>query len=211
MIYSENLFICVAAPLLLALFFTEKGARRFICFLILGMTISMVSAYINGFAALLAGMDAHEAALFCAPVIEELMKFLPLLYYLLIYPGVPSGLVSVSVAIGSGFAIFENMNYILSAGTESLPFMLQRGFVVGVMHLVCTAAAGIGLTALAKRRQLLFSGSIGILSLTITFHSVYNLLVSESGITMAAACCIPALGIAGLYLVYEFLEYDKIN
>ena len=57
-----------------------------------------------------------------------------------------------AVAIGAGFATFENCCYILTAGAESLPYILIRGMAVGVMHIVSILALPIWL--IAARRLL---------------------------------------------------------
>ena len=41
MTYIENIFICLAIPMLLSLFFTGGRARRFTLFVILGMGVCL--------------------------------------------------------------------------------------------------------------------------------------------------------------------------
>lgn len=49
MTYIENIFLCLALPLLLSLCFTRGTARRFTLFVTLGMGMCLLSAYVNGF------------------------------------------------------------------------------------------------------------------------------------------------------------------
>ena len=47
MTYIENVFLCLAIPLILSLFFTEGRGRRFTLFMTLGMGICLLSAYVR--------------------------------------------------------------------------------------------------------------------------------------------------------------------
>ncbi|MEI3162328.1 MAG: hypothetical protein V8S74_02790 [Lachnospirales bacterium] len=49
MTYIENIFICLAIPPLLSLFFTKGHTRCFMLFLVIGMGICLLSAYISSF------------------------------------------------------------------------------------------------------------------------------------------------------------------
>ena len=49
MVYSENILVCIAIPLLIALIFTQRSTRRFIGSFVMGMLICLLSAYISGF------------------------------------------------------------------------------------------------------------------------------------------------------------------
>ncbi len=45
MTYIENVFLCLATPLILSLFFSSGRARRFTLFMTVGMTVCLLSAY----------------------------------------------------------------------------------------------------------------------------------------------------------------------
>ena len=49
MTYIENVFLCLATPLILSLFFTSGRARRFMLFVTVGMTVCLLSAYVSSF------------------------------------------------------------------------------------------------------------------------------------------------------------------
>ena len=49
MIYIENIFVCIAIPMLLSLFFTEHRQRVFTLFVIAGMAICLLAAYVSSF------------------------------------------------------------------------------------------------------------------------------------------------------------------
>ena len=83
MIYSENVWVCLAVPLLLTLFFLRDKARQFVLNFLLGMAACLLGAYVSGFVDAASGLGVEDTAIFISPVVEEAMKFLPLLFYLL--------------------------------------------------------------------------------------------------------------------------------
>ena len=85
MIYSENILLCIAIPLLISLLFTEKRTRTFIFAFVVGMVTCLLSAYISGFLKFVFEIEQEEMAVFYSPVIEEIMKLLPLLFYMFVF------------------------------------------------------------------------------------------------------------------------------
>ena len=199
MIYAENIFLCITAPLLLSLFVLRKNAKRFVVFFLTGMGICLLSAYISGFSLRLAGLEEGETAIFISPIVEEIQKLLPLLLFLFLYEPTDEAFLDAAIGIGIGFATFENCCYILSAGAESLPYILIRGLAVGVMHLVTTLAVSLALIMARRIRMLSIPGIAGSLTLSMIFHALYNLLVSQSGISSMIGYALPLLAAAGLY------------
>ena len=47
--YIENIFICIAVPMLLSLLFIPGEARKYTFFVTTGMGMCMLSAYVNSF------------------------------------------------------------------------------------------------------------------------------------------------------------------
>ena len=80
MTYIENVFICIAIPLILSMLFTRGRARSFTVFITIGMTVSLLSAYVSGFFMSALGADAVISAIEITPVSEEVMKLLPTLF-----------------------------------------------------------------------------------------------------------------------------------
>ena len=74
MTYIENVFICMASPLLIAaLCMGRRQAKFFLCCLA-GMGACLLSAYINTFFAALYAADTITATAEIAPVVEEVMR-----------------------------------------------------------------------------------------------------------------------------------------
>ena len=85
MTYIENIFICMVSPLLVAALCMGRRHLRFFLFCIAGMGVCLLSAYINTFLAAVCRADVLSATVEIAPVVEELMKLLPLVFYLLVF------------------------------------------------------------------------------------------------------------------------------
>ncbi len=203
MIYAENILLCIALPLLLALLFLRGDARRFAASFLTGMVVCLLAAYISGFISYAGGMDAEEAAIFVSPIIEEIMKILPLLFVLFLLDAENEHITLIAVGTGAGFATFENCCYILSSFVERLGYVLVRGMAVGVMHIVSILAVTLGLLVSRRLRVLSFPGVIGALSLSITIHSLYNLLVSAPGLPTMIGYALPLVMAFVLYAIYR--------
>ena len=85
MSYIENTYICLAAPLLLAILCMRRAVRRSLIFLLAGMTACLFSAYVSAYAAGAMGVDVNAAAHEISPVIEEIIKFFPVVFYLMVF------------------------------------------------------------------------------------------------------------------------------
>ena len=203
MIYSENILLCITIPLAIALVFLRGSARRFTLSFIAGMVMCLLSAYISGYAGLVSGASANDTAVYFSPVIEETMKLLPTLFFLSMYEPNEEETLLWSVALGAGFATFENCCYLLGVGSESVQFTLIRGFAVGVMHVVSMVAVSLGILLARRYHTPPLAGTLGALAMSTTFHALYNLLVSEPGITSAVGFALPTLMVALLYIPYR--------
>ncbi len=81
----ENIFICLAAPFLLAALGTNTGNRKNYIFIVLGFVCCIISAYLNTFFSVLYGAQETSAVLEISPVIEETVKLIPLLFGLIVF------------------------------------------------------------------------------------------------------------------------------
>lgn len=193
MTYIENIFACIAAPLLVAALCMGKKYLRLFLFMFAGMGTCLLSAYINTFLAALYQADAFHATAEIAPVVEEIMKLLPLLFYLLVFEPEPEQIRPAVLSIAAGFATFENICYLVQNGAENLGFLLIRGFGTGAMHILCGAIIGYGLVYVWQRTWLKLAGTLGLLGVSIGFHGIYNLLIAYGGWVQYIAYLLPTL------------------
>ena len=135
MTYIENIYLCLALPLLLSLFFIRGRSRRYALFLVIGMTVCLLSAYVSSFFMGYYGADGTTAAIEITPVCEEGMKLLPLLFFYLIFEPAPQELPAAAIALAAGFATFENVCYLTENGAADFRFLLIRGIAAGALHI----------------------------------------------------------------------------
>lgn len=191
--YIENIYVCLAAPLLVAALCLRARRRLTMLFLLAGMTACLLSSYISTFLAAAQGVDALVASLEIAPVVEESMKFFPLLFYLLVFEPRRETTADEALLIAVGFATFENVCYLTGSGAGNVASLLVRGFGAGAMHVVCGVMTAAGLSYLWGRTYLRVAGTLGLLGLAATYHAIYNLLVSQVGAAAIIGYLLPVL------------------
>lgn len=212
MTYIENIFLCLAIPLLLSLLFRQGQSRTFTGFVVVGMATSMLSAYVSSFFMGYYGADATAASVEIAPVCEEVMKLLPLLFYFAIFEPEHKELPMVATAIAVGFATFENVCYLTENGAENFYFLLIRGLSAGALHILCGAICGFGIAHVFKRNWLALTGTVGVLGFCSGFHAIYNLLITADGVWKAIGYLYPSILIVCLYFSrYILIKKNLMN
>ena len=225
MTYIENIFLCLALPMLLSLLFTSGSPRRFTLFVVLGMATCLLSAYVSSFFMGRHQCSAVTTAIEIAPVCEEILKLLPLLLYFLIFEPDSHKLTPAAIGIAVGFATFENVCYLIQNGADrfsfiffrgfgtgamhvcyltengagSFVFLLIRGMSAGALHLVCGILTGLALAYVFRRPWLTCTGTVGILGVCMVLHGIYNLLITADGFWQMVGYFFPSAIIVTLF------------
>ena len=189
--YIENIYICLAAPLLIAIFCLNRMGRPMVMFVLGGMTVCLLSSFISTFFATVYHIDLLTASITISPIVEEVMKLLPVLYYLLVFEPDADRIPACVVLIAMGFATFENVCYLLTNGAADTLHLIIRGLGTGTMHLVCGMIVAGGLLMVWDRMYLRIAGTIGLLCVSMTYHAIYNLLVTQTGAAAVIGYLIP--------------------
>ena len=147
-----------------------------------------------------------------APIIEEVIKALPLRKYMIDGKLVNAvdGL-SFGFEIGLSFGMAENLFYLLSFTgntTEAVGFAAARVLTSGLMHAVATgmigAVAGHAARYSQRRQRLYFYSSV---VLAILFHFVYNMaVVSLDGVWLMLVAL--GIGLAGLGIMFTLVRRE---
>lgn len=206
MTYIENIFVCVAAPLLVAAFCMGRRYLRFFLFALAGMGACLAAAYVNTFFAAVYGAAPFNASAEIAPVVEEAIKFLPILFYLMVFDPEPRRIRPAVLTVAAGFATFENICYLIQHGAEHLGFLLMRGFGTGAMHIVCGAIVGFGLMYVWRHGWLKVAGTCGLLGAAVIFHGIYNLLIAYGGLVQYVAYALPVLAVISGRIAGKFFS-----
>ncbi|MCR4668858.1 MAG: PrsW family intramembrane metalloprotease [Clostridia bacterium] len=214
MIHIENVFLCLLAPMVIGIICLQRPQKRSLFFLMAGTIVCFLSSYINSFFADLYQADVRMTAVEISPVVEECMKILPFLFYWLVFQPKERESRSALVLIALGFATFENVCWLTGNGSNELLSLLIRGFSAGTMHMVTGYIVGIGIFFIWDRPWLYFAGTAGLLSAAITFHGMYNMLISAGGVIEIVGYALPIVVFSVLFILIRPLlgspsEEDK--
>ena len=174
------LFISIFFPLFLMMLLVEEKARLPIIFVMLGIFISVFASEVNGVLLSMLNITRYDATITLAPITEELLKAFPILFYAVVVSDKKEKLFTASMATGIGFAVLENAYYlIVNYETFSVLSALIRGFCTGLMHGMCTLLVGFGISFIRKRHKLFAVGTFALLSVAITYHAIFNMLIQS--------------------------------
>ena len=149
--------------------------------------------------------DFTSYSRFVSPCIEESLKAALLVYLIRtrrVGLSVDAGI--AGFAIGTGFALIENLYYLASRPDAALPVQVIRGFGTAIMHGGTGTVMGMISVALYERRpnggvHLLLPGFLAAVAL----HSGFNyLLVKPAVATLATLVVLPLV----VYLVFRESE-----
>ncbi|MBQ4487236.1 MAG: PrsW family intramembrane metalloprotease [Oscillospiraceae bacterium] len=189
----QILFVCIAMPMIpMLLILPDKRSRLILGYMITGAVICLVAGQINTLLLHAFGNDMDYVTTTITPISEELLKAIPILYFALIFSDDRDTLLSISFALGIGFAVLENAT-ILTQYIKSVTISWALARVIGaaLMHGACTACVGMGMSYIRKRRKLFYSGTFALLITAIIFHATFNVLVQSE--YRAAALILPSM------------------
>jgi len=175
-----TILICIAIPLTFSLLFLNKDARLFVTFMIIGGAICTFATSVNTLLVEITGQTYFYITTNVTPISEELLKAIPVLLYGYAISDDKSKLLSISMAMGIGFAIVENL--IIFAQNDnnfSIAWAIGRVFGASLMHGICTLAVGHGISFVRKKKKLFYTGTFALLVFAIVYHSIYNLVIQS--------------------------------
>lgn len=209
LIYSIFFFIII--PMLLMIGFTEKKQKATVFFITVGITTCLVASELNTFILKATDTDYFYYTVTFSPMVEELLKTIPLIYTVFFFVEKPikEKLVTWGFAIGVGFAIFENIIIFFQNGaSESVLWGISRGIGASLVHGLCTGAVGMGLCFIKDFKKPYFFGIFSLVSFAAIYHGMYNSMVqSEELIKYGFA--LPITTYILLYVIYRKYKSDK--
>lgn len=175
------LFLCATVPMLPALYLIpDKPSRLFLGYMLLGMIVCLIASSVNTALLRLFGGDMVYVSTNITPIAEELMKALPVLYFAIFFSDKRDTLISISYAIGIGFAVLENMVILTgNVGSVTILWAFVRGFGAAGMHSACTSLVGQGISYVRKRRKLFYCGTFSLLISAVIIHALFNTLIQS--------------------------------
>lgn len=174
------LFICITIPLALMAALVDKNARQPVIFFIVGVCVALFVSEVNALLTNVFSMGMTEFTIRITPVSEEILKAIPVFFFSREISNKRESIITVSLAVGIGFAVMENSFVLLnSIDSVTLLWAVMRGFGTGMMHGMCTFLVGSGFSFINKNKKLFIVGTFSLMSLAITYHSVFNMLVQS--------------------------------
>lgn len=150
---------------------------RLIVWLIFGGALTTVFAYyINGYLIGALQMEFMDYSHFVAPIVEESLKGLIVVY--LIARNRIGFLVDgalIGFAVGTGFAVVENLYYLYLIPDAGIAVWVIRGFGTALMHGGVTAIFAVLAHVLTERQEkAVLSPYIYAMLIAAVLHSIFN-------------------------------------
>ena len=132
--------------------------------------------YLNGFLLQQSGLPFPAYSHWVAPFVEEGLKALVILWLFRSHRiGFIADAAVFGFAVGAGFAVFENLFYLMQAEHRSLLVWFVRGFGTAFMHGGTVAVFAVLLVSLADRHaKFSVLQAVPGLLLAAAVHSVFN-------------------------------------
>ncbi|MEB2287944.1 MAG: PrsW family glutamic-type intramembrane protease [Anaerolineae bacterium] len=154
-------------------------------------------------------LNFEQVATLSAPVIEELLKALlivALASHLALTYTVDG--TAYGFAIGTGFGMAENLDYVISNPDRALPIALSRVLSVSLMHAYTTGLVGTAAGSslfLTRRAQLL---RVGVsVAVAMILHAAFNWLVLDmEGLPALVAAL--AIGLSGTAVIVWLIQHS---
>jgi RsiW-degrading membrane proteinase PrsW (M82 family) len=179
--------------------------NRILMMMAAGAAAAGASYLVNNYAYAHFSGDFAAFSRYVSPWIEESFKALLLVYLIRTRRvGLPVDGGISGFAIGTGFALVENLYYLASRPDAAVPVQVIRGFGTAIMHGgTATVLAMISITLYERRPtaglQLLLPGFLAAVALHTSFN---QLLVRPALATLAMLVALPAV----IYLVFRQSE-----
>ena len=201
---------CIATiiPLLFVIVIVkDTNSRRILLYFCWGAFAGLLSYGINSYFGSAPG-QADRVTTSIAPIVEELCKGLPLLFFLIKRKTGAAYMLIVycAFASGIGFSIQESIYYFSqsSGAAGDVVTLTVRTLTTALMHGMSSAVVGAGLILLQKQKNILLPVIASLFSLGIVIHALFNLLL-PTNLAVIAVLMPVVLYFAGL----AFLRSEK--
>jgi len=198
---------CFLAALLYLDSYKLVKLRAVVAVVVCGAVVAGICYLANAAAIGALGLELTQYSRYVAPIVEEFLKGLVIVA--LIRAHRIGFLVDAAIfgfAVGTGFALVENLYFLEVVTDAGIGTWIVRGFGTAIMHGGATAIFAVLGTAMLEAEP---SGEIGVrallpgLGIAIVLHSAYNhLLTSPRVATLTALFSVPIV----LYIVFERSE-----
>jgi len=174
------IMICMVVPLLLLMTLLNQQSRLLLGFVLGGMVLAVCAYEINTLVCSLFQISGPELSIKAAPVIEEILKALPVLFFAILVSDDRRLVLQLAMAVGIGFAILENAFLLITYVDEvNIGWAVVRGISTSLSHGICTMIVGCGIIFVRKQKKLFYTGTFALLAAAMTLHAIFNLLIQS--------------------------------
>ncbi|MEI9992795.1 MAG: PrsW family glutamic-type intramembrane protease [Rhizomicrobium sp.] len=180
-----------------------------------GFALAVAAYFINGYLIQHLKIDYGTYSHVCGPVVEELLKCAALV--ILFERNRIGFMIDATImgfAVGTGFALFENIYFLQTLQDAAFGDWIIRGFGTAIMHGGATALFAILSQSLIERRGALgFAYFIPAFVAASAVHVTYNLFTGVPMLsTMVVLLCLPPIFLIifskSEYAVHQWLVHD---
>ena len=197
--------LCFLAALLYLDSYKLVSMRAVIAVVASGLIVAGVCYVVNAYLIGMAGIDVTLYSRYVSPVVEELGKALVIVALIGAHRiGFLVDAAILGFAVGTGFAVVENVYYQHLIPDAGLGLWIVRGFGTAIMHGGTTAIfAMMGLAMLEQRQRSAFIAYLPGFALAVALHSAFNhMYLSPRLSTLAVLVVLPPL----LFWVFQRSE-----
>jgi RsiW-degrading membrane proteinase PrsW (M82 family) len=197
--------LCFLAVLLYLDSYKLVSMRAVIAVVACGLVVAGVCYFVNAYLIGIAGIDETAYSRYVSPFVEELGKALVIV--VLIRAHRIGFLVDAAIfgfAVGTGFAIVENVYYQHLIPDAGLGIWIVRGFGTAIMHGGTTAIfAMMGLAIREQKQRATLVAFLPGFALAVALHSAFNhMFLSPRLSTLAVIVVLPPM----LFWVFQRSE-----
>jgi len=179
----EAIFLGTIIPLIFLIIVLKGENRLMMVFFSWGLIAFVMSLSVNNMIVKHFGFSTSQLAVTWAPVLEELFKALPLVYFLRKSTPTNQPVIYFAMAAGIGFSIQENFLYLLhhpGGNGSPLFYIVIRSITTCLMHGIATAIIGYGISLIRRIKMMTLPLLFGLFSLSVTLHALFNLYINSA-------------------------------
>lgn len=207
-IITIEIVLCVLLPICLLCFFLDSKPRSLMMAFMSGVIACLCAYWVNTFIIDTTDMETEYFITTIAPMIEELVKYLPIIVLMKHEKNNIKSTAALAFAVGVGFCVVENLSYlVIYIETANIIWIIARSVGTGLMHSISATIIGIGLYFSYSEKHIRLLLNMSVYFFAVMYHGLFNILV-QSEYFKVLAILIPVLS---YLLVQAFLNKDELS
>lgn len=203
-----SLFVCLTIPVAMSMLVLKDRSRHLIFFMIFGMFMCLFASQVNGLIQELTYLDIYTMTTSVTPIVEEILKFIPIIVFYLLFKPERQYLLECALMVGIGFSLLENGFILLNSTQVTFAMALCRGLGSAMLHIVTTVCVALGLSIFGIKKKTIITGTYATLLVVMVFHGIYNMFVQSSTL-MYFGVILPAIVFISIAVYWQTYKKAK--